>query len=208
MQEFADFLGSQPPFDALSGDDLARLARQVEVEYFAAGTVIVPAGAQPLDHLYVVRTGAVEITDRGRTVDLLAPGDTFGHISVLTGLSPALSARAPEDTLCYRLPDPRKVVADPSALQFSHFGAMIAQERLTGRGLLAGPQTSVTRHMRAIVWCEARRRSGRWRKRSAAPTSPAPWCGPVRVSASSPTGISAARWPPLRSAWTLRCTPS
>ncbi len=155
MQEFADFLGSQPPFDALSGDDLARLARQVEVEYFAAGTVIVPAGAQPLDHLYVVRTGAVEITDRGRTVDLLGPGDTFGHISVLTGLSPALSARAAEDTLCYRLPDPRKVVADPSALQSSHFGAMIAQERLTGRGLLAGPQTSVTRHMRAIVWCEA-----------------------------------------------------
>lgn len=88
MQEFADFLGSQPPFDALSADDLARLARRVEVEYFAAGTVIVPAGSQPLDHLFVVRTGAVEIADRGRTVDLLGPGDTFGHISVLTGLAP------------------------------------------------------------------------------------------------------------------------
>ena len=78
MQEFADFLGSQPPFDALSADDLTRLARQVEVEYFAAGTVIVPADAQPLDHLYVIRTGAAEITDRGQTVDLLGPGDT-GH---------------------------------------------------------------------------------------------------------------------------------
>ena len=155
MQEFADFLGSQPPFDALSADDLARLARHVEVEYFAAGTVIVPAGSPPLDHLYVVRAGAVEIADRGRTVDLLGPGDTFGHISVLTGLAPALSARAAEDTLCYRLPDPRKVVNDPSALQFSHFGTMIAQERLTGSGLLAGPQTLVTRHMRAIVWCDA-----------------------------------------------------
>jgi CBS domain-containing protein len=155
MQEFADFLGSQPPFDALSADDLARLARHVEVEYFAAGTVIVPAGSPPLDHLYVVRAGAVEIADRGRTVDLLGAGDTFGHISVLTGLAPALSARAAEDTLCYRLPDPRKVVNDPSALQFSHFGTMIAQERLTGSGLLAGPQTLVTRHMRAIVWCDA-----------------------------------------------------
>jgi CBS domain-containing protein len=97
----------------------------------------------------------VEITDRGRTVDLLGSGDTFGHISVLTGLAPALSARAAEDTLCYRLPDPRKVVVDPSALQFSHFGTMIAHDRLTGRGLLAGPQTPVTRHMRAIVWCDA-----------------------------------------------------
>lgn len=155
MQEFADFLGSQPPFDALSAEDLEQLARQVEVEYFAAGTVIVPAGSQPLDHLYVVRTGAVEITDRGRTVDLLGPGDTFGHISVLTGLSPALSARAAEDTLCYRLPDPRKVVSNPSALQFSHFGTMIAHDRLTGRGLLAGAQIPVDQHMRSIVWCEA-----------------------------------------------------
>jgi CBS domain-containing protein len=155
VQEFADFLGSQPPFDALSADDLERLARRVEVEYFAAGTVIVPAGAQPLDHLYVVRTGAVEIVDRGRVVDLLGPGDTFGHISVLTGLSPALSARAAEDTLCYRLPDPRQVVSDPAALQFSHFGTMIAQERLTGSGLLSGPQTPVSRHMRPIVWCDA-----------------------------------------------------
>ena len=154
MQEFADFLGSQPPFDALSAGDLARLAAQVEVEYFAAGTVIIQAGAAPLDHMYVIRAGAVEVVDRGRVVDLLGPGDTFGHISVLTGLSPALSARAAEDTLCYRLPDPRRVVTDPSPLRFSHFGTMIARERLTRAGLLAGPQTPVTRHMRPIVWCE------------------------------------------------------
>jgi CBS domain-containing protein len=155
VQEFADFLGSQPPFDALSADDLERLARHVEVEYFAAGTVIVAAGSPPLDHLYVVRSGAVEIADRGRVVDLLGPGDTFGHISVLSGLAPALSARAAEDTLCYRLPDPRSILADPAALRFSHFGTMIAQERLTARGLLAGPQAPVTRHMRPIVWCDA-----------------------------------------------------
>ncbi len=155
MQEFADFLGSQPPFDALSGDDLERLAHRVEVEYFAAGTVIVPAGSAPLDHLYVIRTGAVEMLDRGRAVDLLGPGDTFGHISLLTGLGPPLSARAAEDTLCYRLPDPRTVIADRSALHFSHYGTRIARERLTGFGLLAGPQAPVTRHMRQIVWCEA-----------------------------------------------------
>lgn len=155
MQEFADFLGSQPPFDALSADDLARLASRVEVEYFSAGTLIVPAGSPPLDHLYVVRTGAVEIVDRGRVVDLLGPGDTFGHISVLTGLAPALSARAAEDTVCYRLPDPRTVVTDPAALRFSHFGTMIARERLTGSGLIARPQSPVTRYMRVIVWCDA-----------------------------------------------------
>jgi CBS domain-containing protein len=117
--------------------------------------VIMPAGSPPLHHLYVVRTGAVEILDRGRVVDLLGPGDSFGHISLLTGLAPALSARAAEDTLCYRLPDPRTVVTDPSALHFRPYGTAVARDRLTGSGLLAGAQTPVTRHMRQIVWCEA-----------------------------------------------------
>ena len=179
MQEFADFLGSQPPFDALSGDDLERLARQVEVEYFAAGTVIMPAGSPPLHHLWVVRTGAVEMLDRGRAVDLLGPGDTFGHISLLTGLAPPLSARAAEDTLCYRLPDPRTVVNDPSALHFSSYGTMVARERLTGFGLLAGPQTPVTRHMRQIVWCAA---TAAVREAAAALTRTDQSCALIRTS--------------------------
>jgi CBS domain-containing protein len=62
VQEFADFLGSQPPFDALSADDLKRLTRHIEVEYFATGTLIVSAGSKPLDHLYVIRTGASALT--------------------------------------------------------------------------------------------------------------------------------------------------
>jgi len=179
VQEFADFLGSQPPFDALSGDDLERLARQVEVEYFAAGTVIMPAGSPPLHHLWVVRTGAVEMLDRGRAVDLLGPGDTFGHISLLTGLAPPLSARAAEDTLCYRLPDPRTVVNDPSALHFSSYGTMVARERLTGFGLLAGPQTPVTRHMRQIVWCAA---TAAVREAAAALTRTDQSCALIRTS--------------------------
>jgi hypothetical protein len=36
----------------------------------------------------------------------LAPGDTFGHISVLSGLPPTLAVRAAEDTLLYRLLTP------------------------------------------------------------------------------------------------------
>ena len=99
MQEFADFLGSQPPFDALSADDLTRLARQVEVEYFAAGMVIVPADAQPLDHLYVIRTGAVEITDRGRTVDgfrRVPAGQWRGELGFLAAISPTVHRLALE----------------------------------------------------------------------------------------------------------------
>ena len=62
MKEFADFLGGQAPFDALDAEDLARLVARVEVEYFAAGATVVAEGER-LTHLWVVRTGALEVVD-------------------------------------------------------------------------------------------------------------------------------------------------
>jgi len=155
MQEFTDFLAKQPPFDALATADIERLARKVEVQYFAVGTIIVTAGSPALDHLYMVRTGSVEVLDRGNVVDLLGPGDAFGHISVLTGLPPEFSVRAAEDTLCYLLPDPRTVVHDASALHFNHFGTVITRHRLTASALMSDAQSNVTRYMRNIVWSDA-----------------------------------------------------
>jgi CBS domain-containing protein len=155
VQEFTDFLAKQPPFDALATDDIERLASRIDVEYFGTGTVIVAAGSTPLDHIYIVRTGAVEVLDRGNVVDLLGPGDAFGHISLLTGLPPQYSVRASEDSLCYRLPDPRSIVHDPAALQFNHFGTLITRHRLTASAVMSDAQASVTRYMRTIVWSDA-----------------------------------------------------
>ena len=155
MQEFTDFLAKQPPFDALPTDDIERLASKVEVEYFGLGTVIVTAGSNPLDHIYMVRAGSVEVLDRGNVVDQLGPGDAFGHISLLTGLPPEFSVRAAEDTLCYRLPDPRSIVADASALAFNHFGTLVTRHRLTASALMSDSQSRVVRYMRPIVWCDA-----------------------------------------------------
>ena len=154
MKEYVDFLGSQSPYDALTAPDLERLAAAVEVEYFRAGTVIVPDGAAPLDHMYVVRAGSVEVLDRGRVVDLLGPGDTFGHVSVLSGMPPALAVRAAEDTLCYRLPDPQTILAEPARLRFAHYGVLIHRPRLTDQGSLISGTQSVSRFVRPLIWCE------------------------------------------------------
>ena len=151
MKEYADFLGSQPPYDALGSDDLQRLVEELEVEYFTPGAMIVRADQGPLDHLWVLRSGAVEVIDRGRVVDHLGPGDTFGHISVLTGLPPALSVRALEGCLCLRLPDPRRVVRDAGRLHFSHFGTMVSRQRLTGSGALDEAPGSARGLMRTVV---------------------------------------------------------
>jgi CBS domain-containing protein len=161
VKEYADFLGRQAPYDSLDSADLERLAQHVEVEYFARGALIVDADAGPLDRLYIVRTGSVEVVDRGRVVDLLGPGDTFGHVSLLSGIPPALTVRAAEETLCYLLPDPRQIVAHPDRLRFTHYGALIARERLTGtREVSDHASAPVSSYARPLVWCDADERIG------------------------------------------------
>jgi CBS domain-containing protein len=156
VKEFLEFLGAQTPYDRLDDDDLNRLAAAVEVEYFLAGTVIVEAEAAPLDCLFVVRVGAVEIIDRGRITDVLGVGETFGHISVLSGLPPPLQVRAAEDTLCYRLPDPRTLLAHPDRLRFAHYGGLVARERLiTSGGSFARLERPLGDVTHPITWCDA-----------------------------------------------------
>jgi CBS domain-containing protein len=155
VKEFVDFLGGQPPYDALGGEDLERLVAHLEVEYFAAGSIVVAEGAERLDHMWVVRTGELEVVDRGHVVDVLGPGDTFGHVSVLSNLPPVVSVRAAEDSLCLRLPDPRTLLSQPERLRFTHLGTMVSQERLTRPGIMGRAGRPVSAVMQPIVWCVA-----------------------------------------------------
>ncbi len=155
MQEFTNFLAKQSPFSALSNEDLERISSKIEVEYFARDSVIVTAGSAPLHHLFIIRTGSVEVLDKGKVIDQLGSGDAFGHISVLTGLPPEYSVRTSEDTLCYRLPDPRELIENPASLKFGHFGTFNTRHRLTASALLSDAQSSVTRYMREILWVNA-----------------------------------------------------
>lgn len=125
--EVVAFLGIQPPYDRLDAEDVERLASAASAETFPKGATVVEADGPPLDHLYVVRSGAVELSDRGRTVDVLTVGDTFGHISVLSGLPPPLQARASEDTTCYRLPNPQRLLEHAERLQFANYGTLVAR---------------------------------------------------------------------------------
>src|SRR5512144_66956 len=120
MHDIAEFLGGRDPFSGLDEKDLEALAARTEVEFFAAGTTIVPQGEVPQDRIRVVRRGSVELLDRGRPVDLLGEGEMFGHPSVLSGLPTRYEARAREDTLCYSLAaeDVIPLLGRPSSLRF------------------------------------------------------------------------------------------
>ncbi len=68
-----------------------------------AGDVVFAQGAEPVRHLRVMHTGTIELAAGGRVLDVLGEGELFGHGSLLSGLPPAFSARAVEDSSCYRI---------------------------------------------------------------------------------------------------------
>ena len=73
MDDIAGFLGSHPPFDALDAEELARIAAMTETEVSPRGKAIFPQGAGPVEYLWVVRSGSVEVIHDGRVLDLLGP---------------------------------------------------------------------------------------------------------------------------------------
>jgi CBS domain-containing protein len=120
LGEITGFLRRFPPFSALRADALESLAEHTEIEYFPRGAVILAQEGRPSQHLHVVRKGAVELLDEGQMVDVLEEGEAFGHPSLLSGLSPAFTARAREDTLCYLFPaeSTLRALSDPAGVRF------------------------------------------------------------------------------------------
>jgi CBS domain-containing protein len=118
--EVTRFLHEHPPFDALDPADVDRVAAAAESELHKAGSTIFHQGAEPVEHLRIVRTGGVEIVFDGRVLDLLGPGELFGHASMLSGLPTGFEARAAEDTLCYRIPAEiaQEPLSRPAGLRF------------------------------------------------------------------------------------------
>ena len=133
MGDIAGFLGSFPPFDAVGADDLARVAAVTETEVIPRGKTIFSQGAGPVEYLWVVRSGSVEVIHDGRVLDLLGPGELFGHASMISGLPTGFEARAAEETVCYRIPADvmRPLLTRPDVLRF-------VARSIVDRGLPAG----------------------------------------------------------------------
>jgi CBS domain-containing protein len=102
--EIARFLAARAPFDSLTPEELGEVVAETELEFHPAGDAILTEDGGPVTYLRVIHSGAVDISHAGKLLDLLGPGDAFGHAAMLSGLPPGFEARASEDTLCYRLP--------------------------------------------------------------------------------------------------------
>ena len=105
ITEVTDFLAEHAPFAAVPRTDLERLARRMTVRYARRGTRLMSVGRDN-DAVFVVRTGAVQITDEnGSLVDRGDEGTAFGT-TALDGQPSRFDVEALEDSLLLVLASP------------------------------------------------------------------------------------------------------
>jgi len=119
------YLRSVEPFASLPAVLFEDAASALEIVLHPAGTRLATAGGTPLEHLHVIRKGAVRLERDGHTLQLLEEGETFGYTSLVAGAA-TLDVLVEEELLAYRLPAPvfRRLLSD--ARFAGHFAAGLA----------------------------------------------------------------------------------
>lgn len=98
------FLETVHPYDSLSQDERARVARSFGCRTYDAGQQIYSVGSA-LDGLFLIQTGEVEIVDSlGDMVSLLGPRNSFGERGLMRDGIAQTTARAARDTAALVLP--------------------------------------------------------------------------------------------------------
>lgn len=127
LQEIRQFFAQRAPFSYLDDKLLDELPQDVEIRYLRRGGAFPPADG----HLYLVRSGAVEIyDDNGELCEKLAEGDFYSVTCQLVNVSRCVGGAAVEDTLLYLLDcDRLKALCRESSVFSEHFSAGV-KERL------------------------------------------------------------------------------
>ncbi|AXH97471.1 DUF294 nucleotidyltransferase-like domain-containing protein [Ornithinimicrobium avium] len=123
LAEVRDFLAAHPPFDALPPEVLDALPARCTMRYARRGSSVMRAGMSS-DRLYVVRSGAVDITDAGQLVDRVGEGGSFGMSAILERAPARYDVTAREDALLLTVPqaEVERLVAEHPVVA-EHFGA-------------------------------------------------------------------------------------
>jgi len=113
------FLHTVHPYDSLPQDELVRVAGCFGRREYAAGSAIYAVG-EALAGLYLVKRGAIEVTDRdGGLVSVLGPRNSFGERGLLRDGLAVTNARASADAVVLLLPKDefRRLIADSPAFE-------------------------------------------------------------------------------------------
>ena len=128
-QSIAGFLETVHPYDSLPQDELARVATSFRRRDYAPGAEVYRAGL-PLDGLFLVERGAVEVLDAGGAqVSALGPRNSFGERGLMRDGIAVTTARTTAGATALFLPasEFHRLIADhPAFARF--FGRARAPE--------------------------------------------------------------------------------
>jgi CBS domain-containing protein len=133
MEHLDTFLARYPPFDAIDPDELRALTAQAQERTYDGGDLVLVEDGLPTPGLWVVLTGSLELLHEGEVIQVLEPGECFGHPSLLTGMAPAFTVRARERSSCALLGAEagRHMLGTEAG---SSYVATTMRKRLTGTG--------------------------------------------------------------------------
>lgn len=104
IDDIIAFFGNTVPFDGLDVPVLAELARHTSVRYEKRGSKVLSVGDEN-QHLYLVRSGAVELHELGDSLTArLGEGSCFAYPSLMRDGKIRNAVTAIEDTLLYLVP--------------------------------------------------------------------------------------------------------
>jgi CBS domain-containing protein len=133
MDDLDTFLAGYPPFDALAPEQLSALTAAAPVHDYEPGAVLLVEDGRPATGMWVVLSGSMDVVHSGEVIQVLEPGESFGHPSLLTGMAPAFTVRAREPSRCVLFaPDAaRRVLATEAGVAYV---AGSLRKRLTRAG--------------------------------------------------------------------------
>ncbi|MGZ4238270.1 MAG: cyclic nucleotide-binding domain-containing protein, partial [Solirubrobacteraceae bacterium] len=152
------FLARQPPFDQVEPNVLREVAATAIEQPYDAGRRVLVEDGPPAAGLWVILSGSMDIVHEGEVIQVLEPGECFGHPSLLTGMAPAFTIRARERAVCVKLSeaDGRRVLGTEAGAAYV---ARSMRKRLTRaghtvHGLLDVGTTPISVIMRPVEFCD------------------------------------------------------
>ncbi|HWF26326.1 MAG TPA: DUF294 nucleotidyltransferase-like domain-containing protein, partial [Solirubrobacteraceae bacterium] len=157
-QSLEAFLAAHPPFDALGAELRRELLAGAGTASFATGELALVEDGVPARVLYVIVRGSMDVVHEGEVVQVLEPGECFGHPSLLTGMAPAFTIRARETSVCALLPGAQGRRALGTEAGAAYVAATL-RKRLTRaghtvHGLLDVGTTPVSAIARPATFCD------------------------------------------------------
>jgi signal transduction histidine kinase len=125
-------------FENLSGDELSLIAKETALRVYAAREVVCEEDSAS-DSMFLIKSGAVDVTKQDVSLAELGPGDYFGEMSLITGAPRNATVTTLEPSVLLEISAPV-------------FHVIVARSPLATRNLLITFDSRLRRHNDKVVW--------------------------------------------------------